>query len=105
MVHADLRGGVVRNDVERAVDAARRGDERAWEALVQRYSGLIWAIARGHGLNAADAADVAQTTWIKLVEHLGRIEDPRRIGAWLATTARRECLRLVRDRARQQVCA
>jgi RNA polymerase sigma factor (sigma-70 family) len=44
---------------------------------------------------------VVQTTWLRLVEHLDRLQDPSRVGAWLATTARRECLRVLRDSARQ----
>jgi RNA polymerase sigma factor (sigma-70 family) len=46
-------------------------------------------------LSDADAADVVQTTWLRLVEHLGRIHEPDRVGAWLATTARRESLRVI----------
>ena len=54
---------------------------------------MLAAIARAHGLRGADVADVSQATWLKLVEHIEQIKDPARIGAWLATTARRECLR------------
>jgi RNA polymerase sigma factor (sigma-70 family) len=51
-------------------------------------------------LSEADAADVVQTTWLRLVEHLDRIGDPSRLGSWLATTARRECLGVNRRAAR-----
>lgn len=57
---------------------------------------MIWAVARAHRLNDADAADVAQATWLALLEHLGRLHEPGLVGAWLATTARRECLRVLR---------
>jgi RNA polymerase sigma factor (sigma-70 family) len=60
----------------------------------------VWAIARSHRLCDADAAEVTQTTWTHLVEHLDRLHDPARVGAWLATTARRECLRVLRNGAR-----
>lgn len=80
--------------------AAAAGDQRAWERLVAEFSGLVWAVTRAHRLSRSDAADVAQTTWLRLVEHIGRIQDPGRLGAWLATTARRECLRLLRTAAR-----
>ena len=52
-------------------------------------------------MSASDAADVSQTTWLRLVEHLDRIEQPDRIGGWLATTARRESLRVLRMAGRQ----
>jgi RNA polymerase sigma factor (sigma-70 family) len=83
--------------VRRATD----GSPDAWGALVDRFSGALWAIAAGHRLNAADAADVFQTTWLRLVEHLDDLNDLERVGAWLATTARRECLRVLRLAQRQ----
>ena len=58
---------------------------------------MVWAIARAHHLHSHDAADVAQTTWLRLFEHLDRVNEPARVGAWLATTARRECLRVLRE--------
>jgi RNA polymerase sigma factor (sigma-70 family) len=77
------------------VQRAAGGDRAAWEELVERFSGLLWSIAIGYRLSQADAADVIQTTWLKLLEHLGTLRDPDRVGAWLATTARRECQRAV----------
>lgn len=88
----------------RLVAAAASGDPDAWNALVARFSGLVWAVIRSHRLSASDAADVAQTTWLRLVEHLERVNDPARIGAWLATTARRESLRTLRLSRRQIPC-
>lgn len=80
---------------EELVVAAARGDRAAWEELVAAYAGLVWAIIRNHRLSAGDAADVSQTTWLRLVENAGRIQEPSRVGAWLATTTRRECLRVI----------
>jgi RNA polymerase sigma factor (sigma-70 family) len=82
------------------VAAAAIGNQEAWDALVDRFGGLVWSIARAHRLGDADAADVSQTTWLRLVEHLGRLRDPESVGAWLATTARHECLRLIRQAGR-----
>ena len=81
---------------------AAGGDQQAWDAIVDRFSSLVWATARAHRLSRDDAADVAQTTWLRLVEHLDRIHDPERLGAWLATTARHESLRLIRRGTREQ---
>jgi DNA-directed RNA polymerase specialized sigma24 family protein len=55
---------------------------------------------RAHRLDHADAADVVQATFVRLVEHLGRLQQPDQVGAWLATTARRECLLVLRQRKR-----
>lgn len=81
--------------------AASAGDQRAWDALVERYTSLLWSVVRSYRLPAPDAADVVQTTWLRLVEHLDRIADPDRLPGWLATTARRECLRLLRHAGRE----
>jgi RNA polymerase sigma factor (sigma-70 family) len=88
-------------EVAELVRAAADGDQAAWHGLVDRYNGLVWSVARAHRLSTVDASDVVQTTWLRLVEHLGRLQDPERVGAWLATTARRECLRTLRHSARQ----
>ena len=83
------------------VNAAAAGDQRAWNRLVQEFGTMIWAIARAHRLRDADAADVSQATWLALLQHLKRLNDPARVGAWLATTARRECLRVLRGGERR----
>jgi RNA polymerase sigma factor (sigma-70 family) len=82
------------------VAAAADGDERAWEHLSNRFGNMVLAVARSCRLGDADVGEVFQTTWLRLVESIGRIEQPDRIGAWLATTARRESLRLIRGKAR-----
>lgn len=81
--------------------AAARGDARAWEALLGRYSRLVWYVIGGFRLSAADAADVSQTAWLRVAEHLGKIRDPRAFPGWLVTTTRRECLQVCRRNARQ----
>lgn len=89
------------DDVARTVRAAAAGDQHAWDMLVDRYAGLVWSVIRGHRLSGADAADASQTTWLRLVEHAAGLTDPGRVGSWLATTARRECLRTLRCAGRQ----
>jgi RNA polymerase sigma factor (sigma-70 family) len=86
--------------VARLVELAAAGDQRAWRALVDEFVGLVWATTRAHRLDRADAADVVQTTYLRLVEHLDKLQQPERVGAWLATTARRECLAVLRQRGR-----
>lgn len=84
------------------VAAAGNGDGAAWDALVSRFAGLVWSIPRDLGLSSADAADVSQTAWLRLAEHLGRIREPEHVGAWLATTARNESMRTLRRTNRQR---
>ena len=84
------------------VARCRRGDAAAWSALVQCYQRLVYAIARRAGLDEHVAADVFQTVFARLVEHLPRIGDPARLQAWIVTTAKRETLMLLR-RGRRHV--
>ena len=87
-------------DVAMLVKRAAAGDTRAWERLVDKYGRLIWSITREFKLVESDAADVFQTTWMRLIEHINRIEYPDRIGSWLAATARNECLRCLASHKR-----
>ncbi|MEO5901577.1 MAG: sigma-70 family RNA polymerase sigma factor [Ilumatobacteraceae bacterium] len=86
------------------LEAAADGDERAWSQLVAQFHGLLWATARACGLSQADAADVTQTTWLRLAEHLGTITEPAALPGWLVTTTRREAIR-VSNRARRPLPA
>jgi len=75
---------------------AREGDAKAWEQLVERYAPLVWSICRRYLLSPADAEDVNQTVWLLLVEQLGNLREPAALPGWLATTTRREALRVLR---------
>ena len=87
------------SDLAEVVAAARAGSSAAWEAIIARFQGLVAAIARRCRLSDADVAEVSQTTWLRLVENIDRIEQPDRLAAWLATTSRRESLRIATRRA------
>jgi RNA polymerase sigma factor (sigma-70 family) len=77
------------------VDAARAGDAEAWNDLVRRFLPLVRGVINRVRLSPADAADVNQTVWLRLVEHLDDLREPRALPGWLATTARREALRAI----------
>lgn len=80
--------------------AARAGDPEAWDRIVDRFGGRVRAVARAFRLGHADADDVYQVTFLRLVSNLDSIREPERIGAWLVTTASRECLRVLRRSSR-----
>jgi RNA polymerase sigma factor (sigma-70 family) len=83
---------------------ARDGDQRAWDAIVERYAALVWSICRRYRLTGADADDAGQAVWLELVDHIGQIRDPAALPGWLATTTGRECGRLVRAARRTSLC-
>lgn len=93
----------VRDDptVVSLVIRARSGDQDAWDEIVERYAPLLWATGRRYGLSDADIDDVGACVWLRLVEQLATIREPAALPGWLATTVRRECLRLLQARSRQ----
>ena len=79
--------GLAKTDAE-LVAACRRGNETAWNKLVERYQRLIITIPRRAGLSEEQAADILQEVFLTLFEKLDEIEQPDKIRSWLVTTAK-----------------
>lgn len=75
--------------------ACRRGDEAAWQSLVERFERLISAIPRRAGLSEDFVAEVFQEVFLTLFEKMNDIEQPERLRAWLVTTAKFKTWRIV----------
>jgi RNA polymerase sigma factor (sigma-70 family) len=75
---------------------AKAGDHQAWDRIVERYAPLVWSICRRYRLNGTDGNDVGQNVWLRLVDQLANLREPAALPGWLATTTRRECLRVLR---------
>jgi RNA polymerase sigma factor (sigma-70 family) len=84
------------------VDSAASGDQRAWNEIVDRYTPLVLSVIYQHRLRPADAADVNQTLWLRLVEQIGKLRAPEALPGWIATTTRNECLRMLKMQQRIQ---
>lgn len=80
--------------------SAHQGDDRAWEQLYERFTPMLRRVARSYRLSASDIDDAVQTAWLRLFNHVGRLREPAAVAAWLVTTTRRECLRLLRAPSR-----
>ena len=83
--------------------AALAGNRTAWETLVERIAPLVTSVTRRFGLTPSDADDVRQNVWLHLVEHRADLREPRALPGWIATTARREALRILSGRRRVEV--
>jgi RNA polymerase sigma factor (sigma-70 family) len=83
------------------VRGALAGDRESWDSLVRRHNGVLYYVARSFRLDKAAADDAVQTTWLCLVEHLGTLRDPDRVGAWLVTTMRRHIMSTFRGHGPQ----
>jgi RNA polymerase sigma factor (sigma-70 family) len=79
------------------VHRAQDGQQRAWDEIVERFAPLVWGICRRFRLSDIDAHDVGQNVWLRLVEHLAKLREPAALPGWIATTTRRECLRVQRS--------
>lgn len=84
------------------VDAALHGNQAAWQSLHQRFSPLVVSVCRRHRLSQADADDVGQIVWLRLVQQLKLVRDPLALPGWIATTARNECLHVIKFRRRNE---
>lgn len=80
--------------------AARAGDRKAMNRLVEELTPVVWQVARGKGLDRHTAEDVVQTVWLALFRNLERIEDPKALVKWLITTTRREARDVTRRLSR-----
>ena len=75
----------------------------AWTQLIERFEPLLRSIARSYRLAPPDVDDVVQTTWLRLHRSIGRIREPAAVPGWLATTVRRESLRLLQAPVREHL--
>ena len=82
------------------ITAVKSSDEDGWNALIEGYQPIINSVCRRYRLKPEDAADVSQTVWMKVIDHLDRIREPRALPAWIKTTAQREALAALRSRDR-----
>jgi RNA polymerase sigma-70 factor (ECF subfamily) len=69
---------------EQALDAAlRRGDEAAFEALVDRYHTTLVGVAIHYVRDRAVAEEVAQETWLGVLKGIDRFESRASLKTWL----------------------
>ena len=84
------------------VRLAAAGDRSAWDELVDQFSPLVWGICRRFGMSREDIEETGQNVWLTLVEKLPTLREPAALPGWLATTTRRECIRVLRARRRRE---
>jgi RNA polymerase sigma factor (sigma-70 family) len=91
-----------RTDVAALVAAAALGDAAAWAEIVHRYTRLLVKVLLPYRLTSGELEDVAQTVWLRLIEHLDELREPRALPRWIITTARREAMHAAGRSARVQ---
>jgi RNA polymerase sigma-70 factor (ECF subfamily) len=79
------------------------GDGTAYEELVRRHHGRIYAIAYGTLRNSADAEDAAQEAFIHAYSGLGKLKAAEKFGPWAAKIALFSAKNIQRKRPRKEV--
>jgi RNA polymerase sigma factor (sigma-70 family) len=87
------------------LEGMANADPAAWREIINRFGPLVLHTASRTGLSSADAADVAQLTWVLLWKHGHQIRQPEHLAAWLVVAARREAIRLAGASRRYVLCA
>lgn len=87
------------------VQAAARGDRRAFSRLVERYRGSVCAVALGVTGDLATSEDVAQDVFVRAWRELATLREPRAFRAWLLESARNRARDVVRSRRSREVVA
>ncbi|HLT18223.1 MAG TPA: sigma-70 family RNA polymerase sigma factor [Thermomicrobiales bacterium] len=83
---------------DQLVQRARNGDRAAFEALVQRYEGRIYALTFRMVGNAEDALDLTQECFIRAYKSLPRTAGKLHVSSWLHRIAANACLDVLRRR-------
>ncbi len=83
-------------DLALLVERCQKGDRAAWDRLVSRFSDYVYSIPRRYRLSEEDCGDVFQSTFQSLYTNLDRLESPNAVPKWLAVTAARASLHVIR---------
>lgn len=88
-------------DDERLVRACLDGDQRAWDALIEKYKRLVFSVAMRYHASPADAADIFQSVSLELFSELARLRQPGALRGWLITVSSHTALRWRRRMVRR----
>jgi RNA polymerase sigma-70 factor (ECF subfamily) len=90
--------GAAPSDDQELIGRLRAGDEAAFAALIDQYQGSLLRMARSYTRDAALVEEIAQDTWIGLLESLNRFEGRASLKTWLF----RIFMNVARARARKE---
>jgi RNA polymerase sigma-70 factor (ECF subfamily) len=85
LTHTNIRPtpATVAQDEAALIARLRDGDERAFEALVERHYGTMLAVARGYVKSRAVAEEVVQEAWLGVLKGLDRFEGRSSLRTWI----------------------
>ena len=93
------------NEEQQWIDAARRGDQAAFEQLVRRYEKRVFALTGRMCRNPSDAEEAAQETFLAARQGLPFFRGEASFATWLYRLASNACVDLLRREGRHQAGA
>ncbi len=88
---------------ERLIECCLKGQDGAWEALVDKYRKLVYAIVLQYCNDSEDAADLFQSVWLDVYNDLPKLRTKEAVRGWLAQLTRHKCFHWkTRWRAREK---
>ena len=87
----------MKNDIE-LVLAALSGGPEMFSPIIRRYKDAVFAVALARLCNFHDAEDITQEVFIEAFDHLDRLDDPLKLGAWLRSITIHRCIDYLRRR-------
>jgi RNA polymerase sigma factor (sigma-70 family) len=87
---------------EKLVQECLKGDERAWNRLIDKYKRLIYSVPVKYGLSPEDSADIFQNVCVDLFTNLAKLRKIESLRSWLITVATHKCFHYKKQR-RQDV--
>lgn len=74
---------VVTRDEQQLISRLRKGDENAFDELVNKHHGALIRMAMGHVADREMAEEVVQDTWMAVIESLDRFEGRSSLRTWI----------------------
>src|SRR5580692_10244815 len=79
------------NDLE-VIEACKRGDRDAFRALFETYQDRVYSIALRYSGDRAQALDIAQDVFVKLLNNIGNFRGDAGFETWLYRMVVNRCL-------------
>ena len=90
---------------ERLIELIRKGDESAFVALYEKYSGRLFGICLRYSKSSADAEDLLQESFVKIYENIQNYKGAGSFEGWLRRITVNNCINFYRKKANEKVIA
>ena len=79
-------------DVNEVVRQCQKGDQKAWNMIVDRFSKSIFNIALNFSSNRDDAADITQDIFVKIYKNIDKFKEDKSFSSWIHKIAKNYCI-------------